>query len=238
MAFLELKDVSVSYGAITGLAGVSLVIEKGQIVTIIGANGAGKSTLLNAISGIVKRTGTILFEDKPLPTASHKVVKLGIIQSPEGRRVFAGLSVAENLRIGAYLNRNKKEVDTLLKEQYELFPVLFERKNQMAGTLSGGEQQMLAICRGLMAKPRILLLDEPSLGLAPIVVETVFSTIQKIRDLGITVVLVEQNAKKSLQICDFAYVIENGKISLSGTGQELLQNPDVAESYLGSNRGK
>lgn len=236
MALLKINDLRVTYGQVEAIHGIDMQVEKGSITAIIGSNGAGKTTILNAISGMVKRTGTIEFEGKQLPDKSNLIVRTGVVQVPEGRKVFAGLSVEENLKIGAYSNNNTKEINMLIQQQYKLFPRLKERKNQDAGTLSGGEQQMLAICRGLMAKPRLLLLDEPSLGLAPIVVKDVFTNICAVREQGITVILVEQNAKKSLSICDYGYVIENGKIVCQGTGECLLDNPDIAKAYLGANR--
>lgn len=233
MALLEIRDLHVFYGQIEAIHGVDMDAEAGKITVIIGSNGAGKSTILSAVSGMVKHTGSISFEGKGLPARSHKVVSTGIIQVPEGRRIFAGLSVEENLRLGAYLNTSTREVRELIDRQYALFPRLKERKNQDAGTLSGGEQQMLAICRGLMAKPKLLLLDEPSLGLAPIIVSEVFATIQRIRDDGISVILVEQNAKKSLSICDYAYVLENGRMVKSGPGSAMLHDSNIAAAYLG-----
>ena len=226
MALLEIRSLHVSYGQIEAIHGVDMDAEAGKITVIIGSNGAGKSTLLGAISGMVKRTGTIRFDGKNLPGASHRVVSAGVIQVPEGRSIFAGLTVEENLRLGAYLNSSARQVR-------ELFPRLRERHGQDAGTLSGGEQQMLAIGRGLMGRPRLLLLDEPSLGLAPIIVGEVFDTIRRIRDEGITVILVEQNAKKSLSICDYAYVLENGRMVKSGPGRQMLDDPDIAAAYLG-----
>ncbi|NLX64391.1 MAG: ABC transporter ATP-binding protein [Clostridiaceae bacterium] len=235
MALLEIRGLNVYYGNIRAIHGIDLDIEEGEITAIIGSNGAGKTTILKAISGMVNRNDSIKFDGVPLSMKPHKVIKKSrICHVPEGRQIFAGLTVEENLLLGAYNNNNKKEIKQLLEEQYDLFPRLRERKNQDAGTLSGGEQQMLAICRGLMSKPRVLLLDEPSLGLAPIIVTEVMKTIQNIRDKGITVVLVEQNAKKSLSICDYAYVVENGRIKLSGTGKEMLNNPEVVEAYLGA----
>ena len=239
MAMLEIRDLNVYYGGIHALKGISLEVEEGQIVSMIGSNGAGKSSMMNAISGIVKyKSGEILYKGQPLPTAANKVVRLGVCQVPEGRLIFANLTVYENLKVGAYLRSDKDGIERDLKRVYEIFPRLEERKNQIAGTLSGGEQQMLAICRGLMAKPKILMLDEPSLGLAPVIVNDVFRNIQRIRDEGITVILVEQNAKKSLSICDYAYVIETGRVVMSGTGKEMLENPEVAAAYLGSTRNQ
>ena len=233
---LDIQNLQVSYGIHEAVSGVNMQIEEGKITAIIGSNGAGKTTIINAISGMVPRKGTILYNGKPLPESASKVVSQGVVQVPEGRKIFAGLSVEENLRAGAYTVRGKKEIERLMKEQYEMFPRLDERRKQDAGTLSGGEQQMLAICRGLMGKPKVLMLDEPSLGLAPVVVNEVFRNIQRIKEAGITVILVEQNAKKSLSIADFAYVIENGRVVMSGTGKEMLENPEVAAAYLGSTR--
>ena len=233
---LDIQNLQVSYGIHEAVSGVNMQIEEGKITAIIGSNGAGKTTIINAISGMVPRKGTILYNGKPLPESASRVVSQGVVQVPEGRKIFAGLSVEENLRAGAYTVRGKKEIERLMKEQYEMFPRLDERRKQDAGTLSGGEQQMLAICRGLMSKPKVLMLDEPSLGLAPVVVNEVFRNIQRIKEAGITVILVEQNAKKSLSIADFAYVIENGHVVMSGTGKEMLENPEVAAAYLGSTR--
>ena len=233
---LDIQNLQVSYGINEAVSGVNMQIEEGKITAIIGSNGAGKTTIINAISGMVPRKGTILYNGKPLPESASKVVSQGVVQVPEGRKIFAGLSVEENLRAGAYTVRGKKEIERLMKEQYEMFPRLDERRKQDAGTLSGGEQQMLAICRGLMGKPKVLMLDEPSLGLAPVVVNEVFRNIQRIKEAGITVILVEQNAKKSLSIADYAYVIENGRVVMSGTGKEMLENPEVAAAYLGSTR--
>ena len=233
---LDIQGLQVTYGIHEAVSGVDMQIEEGKITAIIGSNGAGKTTIINAISGMVPRKGTILYNGKPLTENASKIVAQGVIQVPEGRKIFAGLTVEENLQAGAYTVKGKKEIDRLLKEQYAMFPRLDERRKQDAGTLSGGEQQMLAICRGLMGKPKVLMLDEPSLGLAPVVVNEVFRNIQRIKEAGITVILVEQNAKKSLSIADFAYVIENGRVVMSGTGKEMLENPEVAAAYLGSTR--
>ena len=235
---LEIRDLKVFYGVHEAVCGVDMDIAEGSITAIIGSNGAGKSTIINAISGAVKYEGQILYHGTPLPVKENRVVRQGIVQVPEGRKIFAGLTVEENLRAGAYTVRGHKEIERLLQEQYEVFPRLGERLQQDAGTLSGGEQQMLAICRGLMGKPKVLMLDEPSLGLAPVIVNDVFRNIQRIRDEGITVILVEQNAKKSLSICDYAYVIETGHVVTSGTGTEMLQNQEVAAAYLGSTRNQ
>jgi branched-chain amino acid transport system ATP-binding protein len=230
---LKVKNLSASYGHIQALKDVSIEAEKGQIVSIIGSNGAGKTTLLRCISSQVKaKSGTIEFLGKSIPDKPHKVVEQGIVHVPEGRRTFSGLTVTDNLLVGGYLLKGN-ELYTNLEKNYNLFPVLRERKSQYAGTLSGGEQQMLAIARGLMSKPKLILLDEPSLGLAPIIVNQVFKLIEQIRDSGVTVLLVEQNARKALSICDKAYVLENGKITLSGTGCELLNSDKVKKAYLG-----
>ena len=232
MAILDISGLRVSYGNIEAIHGVDLKFDEGKITAIIGSNGAGKTTIINSISGMLKRTGTIIFEGHPLTEKSHKVVREGIIQVPEGRKVFAGLTTEENLLLGAYILKDRKEIPSLLEQQYTLFLRLEERKKQDAGTLSGGEQQMLAIARGLMAKPDLLMLDEPSLGLAPLITNDVFEKIMTIREHGITVILVEQNAKKSLSICDYAYVIENGHVVMEGTGEELLHNEKIANAYL------
>ena len=230
---LKVEKLSASYGHIEALKDVSIDAKKGQIVSIIGSNGAGKTTLLRCISSQVKpTTGSISFLGEPIPTKPHKVVEKGIVHVPEGRRTFSGLTVTDNLLVGGYLFKGK-ELQNNLEKNYKLFPILEERKTQYAGTLSGGEQQMLAIARGLMAKPKLILLDEPSLGLAPIIVNQVYDLIQQIRDSGVTVLLVEQNARKALSICDKAYVLENGRISLSGTGCELLNTDKVKKAYLG-----
>ena len=235
MAILEVRNLAVSYGYIKALHGIDLNIEEGKITALLGSNGAGKSTTINAISGIVKYSGTITLNGEKLPTASNKVVHKGIIQVPEGRRIFAGLTVEENLRLGAFRLKGKALQEDIEK-QYELFPRLKERRDQDAGTLSGGEQQMLAISRGLMAKPKVLMLDEPSLGLAPVVVNDVFKIIGEIRDMGTTVLLVEQNANKSLAICDYAYVLENGKIFKEGSSAELLSDSTITSAYLGKRK--
>ena len=239
-SLLEIRDLKVNYGGIEALKGVSFDVKEGEIVTLIGANGAGKSTTLRAIMSVVNpASGTISYEGKDIThAATHDIVQRGIVLVPEGRRVFPNLTVLENLRIGAYLREDKDAIEHDIEHVYSLFPRLNERHWQQAGTLSGGEQQMLAICRGLMAKPKILMLDEPSLGLAPVIVNDVFRNIQRIRDEGITVILVEQNAKKSLSICDYAYVIETGRVVMSGTGKEMLENPEVAAAYLGSTRNQ
>lgn len=229
---LDIKDLSVNYGHIEALKHVNVQVRKGEICSIIGANGAGKSTLLKTISGLVKPiNGTITFEGKLLPKKASKIVKEGVVHVPEGRRCFSGLTIEDNLLVGAHLSMD--DVKENIEKQYDLFPILKERKKQFAGTLSGGEQQMLAVARGLMSNPKILLLDEPSMGLAPLIVNQIYDLIEQIRDSGITVLLVEQNAKKALSICDYAYVLENGVIKLEGTGEELANNDDVRKAYLG-----
>jgi branched-chain amino acid transport system ATP-binding protein len=233
MVILKINRLSVSYGHVEALKDVSLEAREGEIFSIIGSNGAGKTSLLRTISGLVKPlSGTVEFRGEKLPARAHQIVKKGIVHVPEGRKTFSGLTVADNLLIGGYLYHGKDLMDRV-KEQYGLFPILEERKNQFAGTLSGGEQQMLAISRGLMGKPKLILLDEPSLGLAPIIVNNIFRLILQIRDLGITVFLVEQNARKALSICDKACVLENGRISLEGSGKELLASDMVKKAYLG-----
>lgn len=230
---LKVENLSVNYGHIEALKNVSVGVKKGQICSIIGANGAGKSTLLKTISGLVKPvSGTIFFEGKPLPKRAHKIVAEGIVHVPEGRKTFSGLTIEDNLLVGGTV-ADKSRLAANLEKQYQLFPILKERKNQFAGTLSGGEQQMLAVARGLMSEPKIILLDEPSMGLAPLIVNQIYNLIGQIRESGITVLLIEQNAKKALSICDYAYVLENGKIKLSGTGEELLASDEVRKAYLG-----
>ena len=239
MALLEIKDVSVAYGGIQALQGVSLEVDKGEIVTIIGANGAGKSSLLNAISSMVPyHKGEIIYQGERLPDQPYKVVAQGIVQVPEGRQVFANLNVEENLRLGAYLRRDREGIENDLEHVYTRFPRLKERRQQYAGSLSGGEQQMLVIGRGLMSQPGVLLLDEPSLGLAPLLVAEIFSIVEDINREGTTLLLVEQNAKKALSVADRAYVLETGKIIREGSGTELLTDPTVQEAYLGTKRGK
>ena len=217
------------------LHGVSLGVEEGSVTSIIGANGAGKSTLLNAISGVVKYSGEISFRGISLPNTPHQVVKTGIVQVPEGRRVFGALTVEENLQMGSYTVSDKKAIAERMERSYELFPILKDRRKQLAGTLSGGEQQMLAISRGLMSDPKVLLLDEPSLGLAPKIVKALFELFVRVNEQGVTIVLVEQNAKQALAIADRAYVLQVGTIVSEGTGAELLQDPVIRKAYLGAN---
>lgn len=235
---LKIKDLHVSYGGIKALRGINIEVPDGKIVTLIGANGAGKSTLLRTISGLVKaESGSILLDDEDLIGKQiNKICESGIALSPEGRRVFADLTVMENLRIGAYLRNDKKEIEKDLEWVFNLFPRLKERSWQYAGTLSGGEQQMLAVGRALMSRPKILMLDEPSLGLAPLIVQQIFNIIREINNTGVTVLLIEQNANMALKTADIAYVIETGEIVLSGSGIQVLENPTVREAYLGKKK--
>ena len=232
---LTLENISVSYGAIRALKGVSMHVEQGEVVTLIGANGAGKTTTLRTITGLLEPTeGRILFEGQEIAgRPTHKLVARGISMSPEGRGVFANLTVRENLHMGAYLKKNKAEIAHDLERGYRMFPRLKERESQKAGTLSGGEQQMLAMARALMSRPRLLLLDEPSLGLAPLVVHTIFEAIDEIRGKGTTILLVEQNAHAALKHSDRAYVLETGRIVMEGPSKELAADPRIKEAYLG-----
>ncbi|MFH0792601.1 MAG: ABC transporter ATP-binding protein [bacterium] len=232
---LELNKVISGYGHLKILKGISLRIEKGQIVTLIGANGAGKTTTLNTVCGVVRRwSGSILFEEEDIGAlAVDEIVKRGITQVPEGRKLFTEMTVRENLEMGAYLRRDRDEIKKDMQEVCELFPILAKRQKQEAGSLSGGEQQMLAIARGMMARPRVLLLDEPSLGLAPMLVEQIFKIIQEINRRGTTIFLVEQNAHMALSIAHKGYALATGEIILSGTGEELLHNDQVRKAYLG-----
>ena len=235
---LEIKDLHVSYGGIRALKGIDLTVEEGQIVTLIGANGAGKSTTLRAISGLQKpQSGSILYGGEELVGLPAKeIVRRGIIHVPEGRRVFPDMTVAENLKIGAFLRTDKDGIAHDMDYVYSLFPRLKERSWQMAGTLSGGEQQMLAVGRALMSRPKVLMMDEPSLGLAPLIVKDIFSIIRRVNADGITVLLIEQNANAALRIADYGYVLETGTIALTGTGEELLRNESVREAYLGKKK--
>lgn len=235
MALLQINNLEVNYGMIKALKGISLEVNEGEIIALIGANGAGKTTTLHTISGILpSQGGEILYEGQNIAKIpAHKIVKMGISQVPEGRRVFAELSVLDNLRMGAFIRKDRVAIEEDLKNIYKRFPRLEERKNQLAGTLSGGEQQMLAMGRALMSKPKILLLDEPSMGLSPIYVSEIFDIIKSINEGGTTVLLVEQNAKKALAIANRAYVLETGTISLSGDAKELLNNDEVKKAYLG-----
>ena len=232
---LDIKNIQTFYGKIQALRDVTIKVNTGEIVSLIGANGAGKSTLLMTVSGINKpREGTIIFEGKNIEKEEpHQIVKLGISQSPEGRRIFSKLTVEENLKLGSNIYENGKNYLNDIKEIFELFPVLSDRKTQRGGTLSGGEQQMLAIGRALMARPKMLLLDEPSLGIAPKLVNQIFAAIKNInKEKKVTIFLVEQNAKKALELADRAYVLVNGKVTIQGTGQELLKNQDIQAAYL------
>ncbi|MBO5473988.1 MAG: ABC transporter ATP-binding protein [Lachnospiraceae bacterium] len=235
MAMLEVKDLHVHYGVIEAIKGISFEVNQGEVIALIGANGAGKTTTLHTITGLIKPTsGSIFFEGKDITrTPGYKIVPMGMAHVPEGRRVFAQLSVYDNLLMGAYTRRDKDEIRDNLHMVYERFPRLEERKNQMAGTLSGGEQQMLAMGRALMSQPNIIVMDEPSMGLSPIFVNEIFDIIKRVSQSGTTVLLVEQNAKKALSIADRAYVLETGTISLSGDAKELLNNEAVKKAYLG-----
>jgi branched-chain amino acid transport system ATP-binding protein len=233
---LEVDNINVYYGAIHALQGISFNVSEGEIVTMIGANGAGKSTTLNTISGLLRpRVGKIKFHDKDISlTPAEEIVRLGIAQSPEGRKIFATLTVMENLEMGAYLRNNKEEFNNSLDRVFKSFPRLKERRNQLGGTLSGGEQQMLAIGRALMAMPTLLLLDEPSMGLSPILVEEIFNIIQEINAQGTSILLVEQNAQMALSVAHRGYVLETGRTVLEGPGEALLNDPQVMRSYLGA----
>ncbi|AEE91754.1 leucine/isoleucine/valine transporter subunit; ATP-binding component of ABC superfamily [Tepidanaerobacter acetatoxydans Re1] len=231
---LEVKNLNVRYGGIHAVRGIDFNVPEGSIVTLIGANGAGKSSSLRAICNLVKKTGNVAFMGQDISKIPTKdIVKMGITMVPEGRRVFSDLTIYENLILGAYTRKDKENVKKDMEWVYSIFPRLKERETQMAGTLSGGEQQMLALGRALMSRPKLLMLDEPSLGLAPILVKDVFSVIKKIHDDGVTILLIEQNARMALKIADYAYVLETGTITLTGTGEELLQNDKVLKAYLG-----
>ncbi len=232
---LKVNDINVFYGNIQALKGVSLEVNEGEIVTLIGANGAGKSTLLKTLSGLLKpKQGEIEYLGKSIAgKAAQSIVKAGISQVPEGRRVFANMTVEENLELGAYLRNDRAEIAKDKERIFKIFPILLERRKQLSGTLSGGEQQMLAMGRAIMARPKLLLLDEPSMGLAPIMVKTIFNTIEEIRKEGTTILLVEQNAHMALSIADRAYVIETGRVVLSGTANELKETEQVKAAYLG-----
>ena len=235
MAMLEIKDLEVYYGMIQAIKGISFEVNEGEVIALIGANGAGKTTILHTLSGLIApKKGSITFEGQEITKIpAHKIVENGLAQVPEGRRVFPSLSVLQNLKLGAYTRKDKKEIDDTLKMIYERFPRLEERKNQPAGTLSGGEQQMLAMGRALMSKPRIILMDEPSMGLSPIFVNEIFDIIKQVSASGTTVLLVEQNAKKALSIADRGYVLETGKIVKEGKASDLLNDEAVKKAYLG-----
>ena len=231
---LNVQDLCVNYGMIQAVKGVSFEVNKGEIVALIGANGAGKTSILHTITGIIQaKSGSVSFEDMDITKKpSHKIVAMGMAHVPEGRRVFSQLTVLENLKLGAYTRKDTKEIEQEIKRIYERFPRLEERKSQLAGTLSGGEQQMLAMGRALMSKPRLIVMDEPSMGLSPLYVNEIFKLIEDIHSLGTTVLLIEQNAKKALSIADRAYVLETGNITLSGKASELMDNDLVKKAYL------
>ena len=235
MAMLEVKDLEVYYGVIQAIKGISFTVEQGEVIALIGANGAGKTTTLHTITGLLSpKRGHVMFEGKDITKVpAHKIVSMGMAHVPEGRRVFAELSVYENLKMGAYTRKDKNEIEESLKSIYKRFPRLEERENQMAGTLSGGEQQMLAMGRALMSKPKIILMDEPSMGLSPIMVNEIFDIIRSVSESGTTVLLVEQNAKKALSIADRAYVLETGNIVLEGKAKDLLEDDSIKKAYLG-----
>ena len=235
MAMLEVRDLQVYYGMVHAIKGISFDVNQGEVIALIGANGAGKTTTLHTITGLLApKSGSVLFEGKDITKVpAHKIVSMGMAHVPEGRRVFAELSVYENLKMGAYTRKDKKEIEESLANVYKRFPRLEERKNQMAGTLSGGEQQMLAMGRALMSKPKIILMDEPSMGLSPIFVNEIFDIIRAVSESGTTVLLVEQNAKKALSISDRAYVLETGTITMSGKAKDLLEDEAVKKAYLG-----
>lgn len=235
MAMLEVKDLEVYYGMIQAIKGISFEVNEGEIVSLIGANGAGKTTILHTVTGLLSpKKGSVIFEGKDITKVpAHKIVSLGMAHVPEGRRVFAQLSVYQNLKMGAYTRKDKDEIEKTLETVYKRFPRLEERKNQLAGTLSGGEQQMLAMGRALMSHPRIILMDEPSMGLSPILVNEIFDIIQSVSASGTTVLLVEQNAKKALSIANRAYVLETGNIVMSGSAEELMDNDSIKKAYLG-----
>ncbi len=235
MALLEVRDLCVNYGAIKAVRGISFDVEEGKVVTLIGANGSGKTTTMKTIIGVNKAaSGSIVFDGKDITSLpSHQIIQRGIAISPEGRQVFPRMSVLENLNMGAYICKDKKVIEEGIERAFTLFPILEERKNQSAGTLSGGEQQMLAVARALMGNPRLLIMDEPSLGLAPLIVKNIFLLIEKISQMGITILLVEQNAKMALTSSDRGYVLQTGKIVLEGESQELLDNQQVRNAYLG-----
>ena len=235
MAMLEIKDIEVYYGMIQAIKGISFEVNEGEVIALIGANGAGKTTILHTVTGLLSpKRGTVWFEGKDITKVpAHKIVSLGMAHVPEGRRVFAELSVYENLKMGAYTRKDKAEVDETLAMVYKRFPRLEERKNQLAGTLSGGEQQMLAMGRALMSHPKIIVMDEPSMGLSPILVNQIFDIIEEVSKSGTTVLLVEQNAKKALSIADRAYVLETGKIVLDGDAKALMDDDSIKKAYLG-----
>ena len=235
MALLEVKDLQVFYGVIQAIKGISFEVNQGEIVTLIGANGAGKTTTMQSIMGLIKpRDGSIVYDGKNITgMPTHKIVEMGMTQVPEGRRVFSELTVYENLLMGAYTEKDRSRIKEDIEEIYTIFPRLGERKSQVAGTLSGGEQQMLAMGRAIMSHPKLLMLDEPSMGLSPALVDQVFEIIKHFHKTGTTILLVEQNANKSLAISDRAYVLENGRITVTGTGSELMASEEIRKAYLG-----
>ncbi|PKM95224.1 MAG: ABC transporter ATP-binding protein [Firmicutes bacterium HGW-Firmicutes-1] len=233
---LRVENLNVHYGGIHALRGISLNVEEGKIISLIGANGAGKSTTLRAVMGLEKPSdGKIIYQDQDITgKATKEIVKSNLVLVPEGRRVFTNLTVKENLVLGAYLRKNQESIDEDMKWVFDLFPILKNRQQQKAGTMSGGEQQMLAVGRALMTKPKLLMMDEPSLGLAPLIVKNIFEIIKKINQEGVTILLIEQNAKASLEISDYAYVLETGQVFMQGKGLELLNNEEVKKAYLGT----
>jgi branched-chain amino acid transport system ATP-binding protein len=234
-ALLEVEDLRVAYGKIEAVKGISFTVEAGQVVTLIGTNGAGKTTTLRTLSGLIKpASGKITFDGQVLNgIPAHKVVSLGMAHSPEGRHIFPKLTIAENLQLGAFLRKDKDGIERDIQRAYDLFPILGERRKQAAGTLSGGEQQMLAMGRALMSQPKLLMLDEPSMGLSPIMMQKIMETIATLKAEGMTILLIEQNAQAALSLADYGYVLEVGSVKLSGTGQDLLHNDDVRKTYLG-----
>ncbi|AYV27221.1 ABC transporter ATP-binding protein [Streptomyces sp. CJ_13] len=234
-ALLKVEDLKVAYGKIEAVKGISFEVNEGEIVCLVGTNGAGKTTTLRTLSGLLKPAGgTITFDGKPLAQVpAHKIVSLGLAHSPEGRHIFPRLTITENLQLGAFLRTDKEGIEKDVQRAYEMFPILGERRKQAAGTLSGGEQQMLAMGRALMSRPKLLMLDEPSMGLSPLMMQKIMATIAELKATGTTILLVEQNAQAALSLADQAHVMEIGKIVLSGTGQDLLHNEDVRKAYLG-----
>ncbi|MER6450546.1 ABC transporter ATP-binding protein [Streptomyces sp. NPDC059558] len=234
-ALLKVEDLKVAYGKIEAVKGISFEVNEGEIVCLVGTNGAGKTTTLRTLSGLIKpKSGTITFDGQPLAAVpAHKIVSLGLAHSPEGRHIFPRLTIAENLQLGAFLRTDKDGIEQDVQRAYEMFPILGERRKQAAGTLSGGEQQMLAMGRALMSRPKLLMLDEPSMGLSPLMMQKIMATIKDLKATGMTILLVEQNAQAALSLSDSAHVMEIGKIVLSGTGRDLLHNEDVRKAYLG-----
>ncbi|MCX4720334.1 ABC transporter ATP-binding protein [Streptomyces virginiae] len=234
-ALLQVEDLKVAYGKIEAVKGISFEVNEGEIVCLVGTNGAGKTTTLRTLSGLIKpKSGSITFDGQPLAAVpAHKIVSLGLAHSPEGRHIFPRLTIAENLQLGAFLRTDKEGIEADVQRAYEMFPILGERRKQAAGTLSGGEQQMLAMGRALMSRPKLLMLDEPSMGLSPLMMQKIMATIKDLKAAGMTILLVEQNAQAALSLSDSAHVMEIGKIVLSGTGRDLLHNEDVRKAYLG-----